>query len=1000
VSSAAPEGSHSSARAAEVGDARIDELENQFKTTGLDTDARDELIRLYVASNRFADAIPLLEKALQTAEAQAGSEPADTQARALRRQLAVARMLTGDLKGAVELLERAARMAAETEFEPQAERAVAFAYLIDGRTDDAIDRARRQARRHSIDEYRAWHEARTTLAKALLFDGQDQQAIDILRDDAATAEQQRLGPNTVREAKQDLAAAERLVADLGRMETPEQVRQARRMSVLEELALLAGQPTGLWWIRADPSRESMPIGVPDTAPRFFVGPVTSEIDPKGSPDRLGVDLDARALAALVASRAMKPPLAIGVYGQWGSGKTFFMRRIEYWTRVLEATPEEGPDPVFEHGVAHIWFNAWHYAAGDSDANLWATLVSHIFTRLHTTPSEREREIAHVLNEVDTALAHQQKLHGKLDAAKKDAETTTLEVKAAHQKVDEARDKAAKLTLLDFIKAAKTVDQKTLDQFDDAATMLGVKPAGESLNDVADRAREVVELGRRATVLATAGRWYLSPLFLSLLVLGVVGLGGSVALLLARSAPGAQAAQFTAVFLAAAAWIGRQAALTRQILKPAEALQRSINERIQATIAQPQHELATAKQKHSRAAAKVARLITECAEVDVKVNNAEVQRDSLDGQVLLRRFLEKRASSADYDRYKGVVALAHHDLELLNEYLSEAVKESAGKKDLRRVVLYIDDLDRCDADTVATVLAAVHLLLALPLFTVIVGVDPHWLETSLQHAHTDLFPPEPEPTADSRDHHRRDHLGATTADYLQKIFQLTYTLPPMTAEACKALISASLQDALRLTDHPTSQPTSPTPSTTPTAPDYDSATEPQQGQLPQMADTALTGRAAFDELFRRQTRRKPLANALTLNKFDMAAITEVAPLVSTTPRRAKRFLSTYLVIRARAFAEMRTHADAAADAPALLMLVALMVGVPAAIPLLNTTQAGSGLNIDAWLDQLLEHDALHPDEASRLRSFRHSATNLASVPLDDVLKWRHLAGPYASSGSAR
>jgi hypothetical protein len=42
--------------------------------------------------------------------------------------------------------------------------------------------------------------------------------------------------------------------------------------------------------------------------------------------------------------------------------------------------------------------------------------------------------------------------------------------------------------------------------------------------------------------------------------------------------------------------------------------------------------------------------------------------------------------------------------------------------VRRVILYIDDLDRCPSDVVIKVLEAVHLLVALPLFVVVVAVD--------------------------------------------------------------------------------------------------------------------------------------------------------------------------------------------------------------------------------------------------------------------------------------
>src|SRR5262249_7011132 len=53
--------------------------------------------------------------------------------------------------------------------------------------------------------------------------------------------------------------------------------------------------------------------------------------------------------------------------------------------------------------------------------------------------------------------------------------------------------------------------------------------------------------------------------------------------------------------------------------------------------------------------------------------------------------------------------------------------------LERIVLYIDDLDRCPPRRVVEVLTAMQLLLALPLF---VAVDPRWLVRSLEHHHRD------------------------------------------------------------------------------------------------------------------------------------------------------------------------------------------------------------------------------------------------------------------------
>lgn len=56
-------------------------------------------------------------------------------------------------------------------------------------------------------------------------------------------------------------------------------------------------------------------------------------------------------------------------------------------------------------------------------------------------------------------------------------------------------------------------------------------------------------------------------------------------------------------------------------------------------------------------------------------------------------------------------------------------EQKKKPDLpsfERIILYIDDLDRCPPEKVVEVLQAIHLLLCFPLFVVVVAVDARWV----------------------------------------------------------------------------------------------------------------------------------------------------------------------------------------------------------------------------------------------------------------------------------
>jgi hypothetical protein len=65
-------------------------------------------------------------------------------------------------------------------------------------------------------------------------------------------------------------------------------------------------------------------------------------DRSADTDLLDTDRDACALAALIAASDLRPPLTIGLFGDWGSGKSFLLGRIEHMlTGFAEAKTADG-----------------------------------------------------------------------------------------------------------------------------------------------------------------------------------------------------------------------------------------------------------------------------------------------------------------------------------------------------------------------------------------------------------------------------------------------------------------------------------------------------------------------------------------------------------------------------------------------------------------------------------------------------------------------------------
>ena len=146
---------------------------------------------------------------------------------------------------------------------------------------------------------------------------------------------------------------------------------------------------------------------------------------------------------------------------------------------------------------------------------------------------------------------------------------------------------------------------------------------------------------------------------------------------------------------------------------------------------------------------------------------------------LQEFVRERAASSDYRGRLGVISQVRRDFEHLVALVPSArpagaqqvaaVAEVVAERvpEVQRIVLYVDDLDRCPSEKVVEVLQAVHLLLAFKLFVVVVGVDSRWLEHSLKAHYKDLLE---EP-----------------GNYLEKIFQIPFILQRMTPSRYQDLI---------------------------------------------------------------------------------------------------------------------------------------------------------------------------------------------------------------------
>jgi hypothetical protein len=92
-------------------------------------------------------------------------------------------------------------------------------------------------------------------------------------------------------------------------------------------------------------------------------------DPSG--DLLDVDEEARGLARYIEEKVTRLPFTLGIFGEWGEGKTTLVRLLRYHL----SRPEGGP----EREVDFVNFSAWPY---NTSEKLWRALIIEIARTLY------------------------------------------------------------------------------------------------------------------------------------------------------------------------------------------------------------------------------------------------------------------------------------------------------------------------------------------------------------------------------------------------------------------------------------------------------------------------------------------------------------------------------------------------------------------------------------------------------------------------------------------
>jgi hypothetical protein len=706
-------------------------------------------------------------------------------------------------------------------------------------------------------------------------------------------------------------------------------------------------------------------------------------------DLLGIQDEVNALAVLIAARTVVPPLSIGLFGEWGSGKTFFMRQlrnaIDDLAREARAANRMQRDLPIYKNIVQIEFNAWHYVEG----NLWASLVEHILDNLYPG---KETSVSQTLQkELISKLAEEKALSraasNAVDSAKAAATIAKGDLEDAQRNLDEKTKELAKLNAehvgKDFLLAG--AHQPVLD----ALTQLNLTAVGSKAVELEGALRQIHSvLGRGQRFLAPLMHakdrnrrfiWLLLSLLgvplMTILVRFVLQmLGSSVADIYAY------AAGLATLIGSGVPWLKQQAEWMSRRLDEAEAAQKKFDEEMAKQSAVHVQKVTQAEQKLRELTAALDAAQQKHAEAKAREAAADAELKAATAGRLLANFITDRAASSDYRKHLGVLALVRDDFEKLSglieednwalspedplepsrargqqRYASLAEEEKDKDKRINRIVLYIDDLDRCPPNKVVEVLQAVHLLLAFPLFVVVVGVDARWIKRSLQARYHQLL------HVSGKSPDGEDNAGlllgsATPNDYLEKIFQIPFWLRPMDASACDRMVRGLLQTSIKHPDEgirqaaqsvqPVKEPApelgsaAPTPAAAAAAKEKEAASiqEDSPSQDLSGSPSAAAATPSVSAVVGKDMDSAPALQAvypafksLETTQEELDFMSRLAPVLGRSPRALKRFVNVYRLIKtglavheARSFLQPN---ETLADYQAVLFLLAVDTGMP-------------------------------------------------------------------------
>ncbi len=311
------------------------------------------------------------------------------------------------------------------------------------------------------------------------------------------------------------------------------------------------------------------------------------------------------------------------------------------------------------------------------------------------------------------------------------------------------------------------------------------------------------------------------------------------------------------------------------------------------------------------------LAKEVAQLKLQVEQQRQRLGLTANYASLLEFVNDRLDGDDYGQHLGLMQQVKQDLAALSDRLTEGTRNREELKKLfprgpARVILYIDDLDRCPPNRVVEVLEAVQLLLNTKLFIVVLGIDDRYSARALEEVYRGVLKRGGKPSG---------------IDYLEKIIQIPYRMRPISPATVENYLRAQLQIRTSSNQEPNQPEPAPIAQQTATSgslsdflpdlpePSFQDFQSTDDGDLAPDDDDLDIVVLTPDDLDIAQSQRSPsplpepssdetpaatyLETIAQVTEFDQAEfqiLVDCCKQVDITPRTAKRLINIYKILQ--------------------------------------------------------------------------------------------------------